>query len=513
MLTMLGPTIRRGTAATIPMDGDDFQMHRRTTRTAGTAIAGIVGAAVACAALAAQPPKSPAQPGDSGPLDLAIAIDGPALAVAPKEPGRLVRLAFQGKAGQRVGLGITDIRMSPASVSAILVSVRGPEDELVSTGPVHCFAASEARPVGACDDEFTTAKGGKYVVEVDLPFSAKAAFHATLSRAITGKLTTDGPQTARLARAGQDARFEIDFDGVHGMSIEARDVTSGRSAGAFMLRLFQPDGKLLRQAEGAPGGGASLALAGGAGTYSVEVDPSNAGAGTFELAARTAAVLAFGGPPLAFTSPGPGISVQFPFSANAGEDVGFAIDGLAHDPDVDSNSRIILLKPDGERLQAVGCFARVVDGLQVQPCKLYASLPASGRYTVEIAPPPRAKASGRLLASRPVVGSLAAGTPVALGPMKPAQIAIYTFTGSAGQSVGVALADLATDPKGTTVKVTLQAKEGFGPWSSSAGQSGTVKIAPTVLPRNGAYTVTVDPGLGAVKSGQLSLLPAEGKPQ
>lgn len=468
-----------------------------------------------CGAADASPRRVQSPNGGQAPLEAAISVDGPTVWINAKKPGRLVRLAFDAEAGERLGLGISVLELSPKSASALVVGVRGPDDALVPmSGRVHCFVASASRPQGNCDGEFTVTRSGRHVIEVDTPFSATARFKALLSRPAMAKLAPDREETVILKRAGQDARLELAADAGGDVSVNVRDATPGRSEGAFTLRVFRADGTLVAESDGSAQRGASVPVKDDGGTYIVEVDPAHGAHGAFVVSARAAPQLALDGLPVAFGSANSSDVVRFALAAKAGQSVVVAIDGLAHTPDADSNSRIALLTPDGTRLGFTSCLARPLNGLRPQPCKvLAANLPVSGRYTVEVTPPMRASVSGRLLATEVVSGTIAPGTPLTLGAMKRGQVARYAFAASAGQRAGVQLANLSASPAGTTVSVSMRPMEGFGMSAMRVGREGTVSIPPTALRNAGTYVVVIDPGLGSVQSGELSLTIDEGKSQ
>ena len=215
--------------------------------------------------------SSAAEAQDARPLKLAIAVDGPSVQVTPKQRGVPVQVAFDGKAGQRLSIVVSDVRMAPASASGVLVSVRDPQDREVPTTRIHCLAAPST-VAAACKGEMVLAGAGKHVIEVDTPFSAVASFSLALNTAAApkppapeGSVVVGGaPVAFSTAGATGPLTFAIDLQagqaiavGIDALAHDPPDVDSNSA-----LRVTGPDGSMLagvgcrtRPIPGMPGGG------------------------------------------------------------------------------------------------------------------------------------------------------------------------------------------------------------------------------------------------------------------
>jgi hypothetical protein len=464
------------------------------------------------AALAADSPNQP--PRNARPAELAIAIDGAPVRVTLNPAGKLGRLTFQAREGQRVGLGLTGVKYTPASAAALVVSVREPDGSLLADPPrIHCLASAAA----SCDAEFTVAHAGRHTIEIDPPFSAVAEFTATLSSPAVAPLRAGGSHTVSLSRAGQDARLALSLEPGAEVSVSAR-TTTPESAGRapFALKVYRPDGSLLRTEQGDSLRAASIAVSGEPGTYAVEVDPANGATGTFVLAAKLPQGIALNGPAIAFrTESGP---ARVSFNANAGQSVTATVLGLKHSPDVDSNSRLAVLGPDGRRIEGLGCITKPHEGSPnrfVPPCKVTAyQLPVSGRYTVEVSPPVGAAASGELALSEVLAGEVSPASAAQIGPLRPGQMARLGFKAAAGQKVSARLNAFTTVPAGQDVTMWLVRLDGpFNEFNSRiSNRKAPVTMSPQPLADAGRYAIVVDAGLAAIESAEVTLV-EEGKAQ
>ena len=127
----------------------------------------------------------------------------------------------------------------------------------------------------------------------------------------------------------------------------------------------------------------------------------------------------------------------------------------------------------------------------------------AGTHTVEFAPYPVGVAASfnvRSWASSRVGSALTIGTPVTAATTVGGQIAQYTFNGTAGQQLSVALSNLATSVADAQLQIAVLKPDGM-PLSSA---TLTAALATTtvfthampVLPTSGPYTVRVQPNTG-----------------
>ncbi|HET9652599.1 MAG TPA: hypothetical protein VFP36_10425, partial [Usitatibacter sp.] len=303
--------------------------HLRTGA-AFTIVAGVV--AIPCPAQAQSQPAT---------LSVPVAVDGAPARVALKPAGRLGQVTFPARAGQRLGFGISGVKFTPQSAAALVVTVRRPDGTtLPGFRRVHCMAATANDPEAACDGEFTADQAGRYAIEVDPPFSAAAEFTVLVSRPAAASVKAGSSHTVALSRVGQDATLQFALEPGADVSVSARN-GPGRVAGrgAFVMRVYRPDGSLLAEAAGDSTRGPSLPVSGPPGTYAIEIDPENGGTGTFVVAVNAATGIAIDGPPVEFAVRSASEVARLPFTVEAARSVSVAIEGLAHTPpDVDSNS-------------------------------------------------------------------------------------------------------------------------------------------------------------------------------
>lgn len=195
-----------------------------------------------------------------------IALDGAAYSLSVTRAAQNARLSFDGAAGQRVSLALTNMTLSSPSVSLLK-----PDGTTLSWAAVSSTVYdSPALPVS-----------GTYAVLVDPQGVTTGNATLTLSTELTGTLVVNGPGLTFTNRVGQNAR--LTFDGTSGQQVTVR--VTGNSMSWVTVTLLRPDGSWLTSATSS---GASFNLTtqtlATSGTYTVTVDPFSLNVGGITVA-------------------------------------------------------------------------------------------------------------------------------------------------------------------------------------------------------------------------------------
>jgi hypothetical protein len=191
----------------------------------------------------------------------------------------------------------------------------------------------------------------------------------------------------------------------------------------------------------------------------------------------------------------------FSFPARAGEGVSVYVQALAHTPDVESNSRLQVLNPDGSLLTGKGCRA---EGQGGAPCKLLLpKMPVSGRYMVGLHPPAHSVASGAIAVSEDQLCRLEARRATVVNIRRPGQVARCTLEVRAGERIGfqIGAIERSVAPGNRNIVLTLRAPDGKALRSRMIlERERDVSMAPQALPATGSYSVEIDPVYAALPS-------------
>jgi YD repeat-containing protein len=401
---------------------------------------------------------------------------GESEAVTIGTPNKIALVVFDGTAGQRVSLGISEVSFSNGA-GLFEVSILGPYG-----------ARLASKLVGRPDDidMEPLPDTGTYTIVAD-PGALTGSLTLTLSEPVTGTITIDGPSVpVILTRPGQDAR--LTFEGTAGQRVDlgVGEVSFGTGAGAVEVSFLHPDGTTLAsRLVFSKGRSIHTDPLPDTGTYTIVVDPQEAKTVrlTLTLSEPLTGALTIGGASMPITLR-PGQEARLTFEGTAGQRASLGVTEVSFG--TGDNVLISILKPDETDLVSTTMGTSGGD-LDTDP------LPATGTYTIVVDPvgsffdPVPTTASLTLILSEPVSGAITIGSssvPITLD--RPGQNARLTFEGTAGQRVSLGIIDFAGDvsilrPDGTK----LASKRIFT-------NEGDIDAAP--LSDTGTYTIVVDPG-------------------
>jgi hypothetical protein len=239
----------------------------------------------------------------------------------------------------------------------------------------------------------------------------------------------------------------------------------------------------------ANGSDCNLPLLPSSGTYTVFVDPGSYTA-SFDLflSADITGTLTTDGAAQAFTTTRAGQNARYTFTGTAGQGFGLGIPPWTTTSAVGAVA-FTVYKPDNTAL--ITCY--MFNPANGSDCNL-PLLPSSGTYTVFV-DPGSYTASFDLFLSADITGTLTTdGAAQAFTTTRAGQNARYTFTGTAGQSLGLGTPVWATTPAGGLVWTTVYKPDNtaltYCYIHSAAGSSCNLSL----LPATGTYTIIIDPG-------------------
>ena len=427
-----------------------------------------------------------------------LSIDGPPLSVSTLS-GEPHTLTFVGAVGQNVGLGLTGLTHTPASGNASALYVYRPDQTLLTSA--NCYTSY---PGGDCSLNLgTLAQAGTYWVYIVPPAGVVASATLTLSSDVTGSLVNNTPLAVSIPRAGQNAR--LTFSGTAGqlVGLEMTQVATVPARQALYMILLKPDGTTLVSTNSGTGDGAVLsATLPTTGTYTVFLDASYGATSSSTLVLNPPGELSIDGPPLSVSTLS-GEPHTLTFVGAVGQNVGLGLTGLTHTPASGNASALYVYRPDQTLLTSANCYTSYPGG----DCPLnLGTLAQAGTYWVYIVPPAGVVASATLTLSSDVTGTLVNNTPLAVSIPRAGQNARLTFSGTAGQPVGLEMTQVATVPARQAVYMFVLKPDGTTLVSTNSG-TGDGAVLSATLPTTGTYTVFLDASFGATSSSTLVLNP------
>jgi YD repeat-containing protein len=314
----------------------------------------------------------------SEPLTGALTIDGPLVPIALDRPGQDARLRFEGAAGQRLSLGMSEVRFGTSTLS-VTVSILKPDGSILAATDIL------ATKTGGDIDTGPLPTTGTYTVVVDAENAGTAGLTLTLSEPVTSTIMIDGPSIpVTLARPGQDARLTFEATAGQPLNLGVTELSFGTgAAGVADVTILRPGGATFAaKSVGVPGDDIDAQPLPESGTYTIIVDPQQAKimSLTLTLSEPITGTLTLGGPPVPVTLDRPGQDARLTFQGTTGQRVSLRVSDVRFGEGNGTGGKVSILRPDGTTLASTSITPAGSD-ITTQP------LPDTGTHTIVVDPP------------------------------------------------------------------------------------------------------------------------------
>jgi hypothetical protein len=415
--------------------------------------------------------------------------------------GKVGLFLFDGVAGGRYGVGITNLVMSPSdSGGYVSISVYKPDGTPFST--TNCGNINRSSGGGSCDIPWLPSTG-TYTIRVDPVGTYTANFDLTVSAEAVHTLTLGTAQPFTTARVGQNASFTFNGTALQNYSLV---LTGNTFPGASWVYVFKPDGTELTSNQNFTGSSLVLDLIRipATGVYTVYFMPTGLATGSITAAVQAdiAGVLTVNDPPIS-ASLVAGQSLSYSFTGLKDARYGLGITNLAMSPsDSGGYVSVSVYKPDHTLFSTTNC-GNIYGSSGGGSCDI-PWLPAAGTYTVRVNPVGLYTANFNLAISAEVTGVLPAGLTQPVNISRVGQNANYTFDAVEGQSYSLVLTGN-TFPGTSWVYVF---KPDGGELTSNQNFTGSSLVLDLIrVPSTGTYTVYFMPTGLATGSLNMTLYP------
>jgi YD repeat-containing protein len=431
-------------------------------------------------------------------INPAATVDGAPFVVTNALQGQPTRVTFSGNAGENLGVGISGlIRTNGNSgYSYVYLNVYKP-DGTVMVSNRQCSQSN-----GGCEVNLNILVTGQYSLLLTSPNPAvepnlTLSFAASVTHDLVTPLIADTPTSVSL-RNGQNGRFTFSANAGDYFAFEIGGLTSTPAGRQMNYKIYRPDGTLHTSYTLAAGMSFTMNNVPATGVYTLFIDPQYGATTNITVMASTsgANTVVVDGPIQPRSNAAiPGSFNYFAFYGTAGESLGIGISNV-----VAQNATagygwagVYIRKPDGTVLVSPGCTFSTGCDINLT------NLPQTGIYTFGIQSPnmenePRLQLSFNVKISRDLVVPLTANTPTTM-MLGSGQNGRFTFSGAAGDYMGVQIGAPTTVPSGRLVTYTIFKPDGTT-LASSGGISGRTYTLHN-LPATGTYTLLVDPQHGA----------------
>lgn len=425
-----------------------------------------------------------------------IVPGGPPVVVTVESAGQNVELRFNGTAGRRVSLGITDVTIGTSACCSARVSIVNPDGSLLVV-PTYFGTAGkfiDVQTLGATGvyriviEPQSTSTGSATLTLYDVPADAR------------GTIVPGGPAvTVATTVPGQDG--ELTFTGSAGqtVSLEITDNTYSNATVAIQA----PDGSVVAARAVVNGASAFIDATPlpASGTYTLAVRPNGLATGSMALRLHTVVdatgTAVVNGSPVTVNLTTPGQNGRISFAGTAGGRITLQASAVTIPTSV-----LSIVSPDGSALasRSVGTSGAVIDAV---------TLPATGTYVIVVDPLGAYTGSLTLTLSGggDVVGTIVPGGPAVTVTIATAgQAARLTFNGTAGRQVSLTLTNVTIGTStccSTRVSILRPDGTALGPTILMGTNGGFIDTR--LLDVSGTYTIVVDPEGTNTGSARLQL--------
>ncbi|MGH2693920.1 MAG: RHS repeat-associated core domain-containing protein [Actinomycetota bacterium] len=314
-----------------------------------------------------------------------ITPDGAAQTVTLSTPGQNGTLSFEGAAGQRVSMKLSNDTIGSGFASTATVAILQPDGSTLVSEPV--IPASPP-----FFDAETLPATGTYRILVDPKDGNTGSLTLTLYDVpadTTGTITPGGAaQTVTLSTPGQNGTltFAGALDQRVSLKLSNDTIGSGASCTAT-VKILKPDSSTLAsstcvQPSNLPFFDTRTLAANG--TYTILVDPKDAYTGSltltlYDVPPDVSGTITIGGPSVSAQVTTPGQNGTLTFAGTSGQAAELALTNVTIGSASSCGSKVSIKKPDGSTLASDTCVTTSGDTLS-------ANLPVTGTYSIFIDP-------------------------------------------------------------------------------------------------------------------------------
>lgn len=405
---------------------------------------------------------------------LSITPGGPPVTVT-SAAGESIPLKFNGTAGERVSVALTNVSILISQVSIVSPSGSTLSSTYVGTG-------------GGLVDATALPVTGAYTVNVAPLASSTGSMTVQLFDVLPDATATTSPGGSPVSvtttTPGQNARVTFNGSANQRISVQVSNATFSFA----QLSILKPDGSTLGNARFIGPGATFIDTTSlpGAGTYTILIDPNGSSTGTatvqvYDVPPDAGGPITPGGAPVAVTTTVPGQNGRLSFTATAGQRVSLKISNVTF-----SSATAQLLDPNGNAVGGSVLFGTGGGFVDTR------TLPSTGTYSITIDPPNTTTGTATFtLYNVPpdVTGTITPGSSFVTSISAPGQNASYTFSGTAGQRISLKIGP-STMSMGY---VSMTGPNGVQVVGNTLFSSFETFVDARTLPTTGTYTLTVDP--------------------
>jgi YD repeat-containing protein len=441
-----------------------------------------------------------------GGVTQSVAGDGSGTNFTTVAPGQAAYVNFtatagQGLTGQNLTLALTNLVLTPSAASNyVIITMYEPNGSYYYQWTCYVGAGCEY-------GYFNFPVSGTWYLQITPGSPTQTmSFTTNLTTDLTGTLALNTPTSLNLSQLGQVATLSFSATAGQTVALNASTITSTPANTTYTFVVYNPSGTQIASASTTTGTTINLHNL-VAGSYTVFIYPNTPATGTMQVTvdAGVAQSVAGDGSATNFTTVAPGQAAYVNFTATAGQgltgqNITLALTNLVLTPSAASNYVIIgMYEPNGSYYYQWTCYV-------ASSCEYgYFNFPVSGTWYLQITPgSPTQTMSFTTNLTTDLTGTLAHNTPTPLSLGEMGQVAMLTFTATAGQTLAIAVTGISSTPANTPYYFVVYNPSGTAIASTSSTTGTTINLANLAA---GNYNLFIYPSPSATATMQLNLTP------
>ena len=411
--------------------------------------------------------------------------------------GQGAQETFTGSAGQYATVSVSE---TANLVQGAAVSVIGPSGTSVGTGTFTATCSTTCSGTSSFNIG-PLPSAGTYTVLLQQSSQPYGFGSGTLTLSVTTTTANSGSsQNLSTSTAGASAQFTFNAAALQSFELAFSNVVlTPSSVTSYTVKVVDPTGATANNGSCTTGTTCLVPISRAkAGTYTVTVTPG--GSATLSVTASVGPLVTGTltlGTPFALSLPEPGENASLQFTATVGQELALQLSGMTETPNGTAYT-VDVYDPTSTLVAA--SYPTSSATLNIPTIAL------AGTYTVSISTTVGSTASMQLtLLSGPVASVPATGTGVNISTSLASEIAYYTFSGTYGQRLTLALGNVVQTPSNASTASVSVSGPSPGYWGATCTSSCVAHSLP--LPATGTYKATLTPGSGATISATAYLSP------
>ena len=396
-----------------------------------------------------------------------IDANGTVKTVTINNPGKKALLIFDGSQLQYLSL------MSSGGTfgGGVSVAVCKPDGTVLSSGNISNNGAIDFAQLPAA---------ATYTILLSPAATDHGKFDLQLKTEANATLAIDGTPLSVTLGAGQNGRYTFNGTAGQTLGLGYTGVGTTPAGQSINYQVENPNGTVLVSTVTPQDGSNNLPRLPVTGTYSIVVNPQESASAnvTLTLSSDRTGTLTADGAATTFSTARPGQNGRYTFSGGAGQKHWMVL----MNGTFTSGARITVFKPDGTELISTGVNAASIFDIP--------ALPLAGTYTVFT--DPSGAATGKVdMQLKTTPGDKIGAITIDGAPLQVDLIAgqkgMITFSGAAGQTLGLGYTGVGTTPAGQGIAYIVRKPDGTVLASNNFSSNGSASLPP--LPAAGPYTI------------------------